>query len=140
MCLSFLQVAWSVARKTPAYTFSPLDPVQFNSVNINVGNTWDAATSAAVISRPGLYYIHVDLGTCYNGGVVFIVKVNGAEKFRAEFIPVTMTSMESRGNAALLQLNNGDIVTVSFISMSRMCLYADTNNVTAFYGMLLTPL
>ena len=117
-----------------------MDPVQFDTVNFNMGNTWSTAFNAAVISYPGIYYVHVDLATCYNGGVLFIVKVNGVEKFRAEFLPINGIGMESRGNAALLQLQIGDKVTVSFTNTPNMCLYAEPHNITVFYGMLLSPI
>ena len=132
-------------KRSHSESHSPLDPLEFDVVDVNEGKVWLSAINTVVIHHPGSYYVHVDAATCYYGFMKVNIKVNGEVVFWIQFLVETDYAGQSRGQSAILRLSRGDVITVSLVdsiknSTTVSCIYSsDTDFYTAFYGFLLTP-
>ena len=135
--VSCLQIAWSVMRSN-LDTWGPLPIVLFNLIVVNLGGVWNQSTNTAVIKVPGLYYLHVQMSTCFNAGAKFEVNINGKVDFTVEFLMVCTIGGTGRYQAVIRKLAEGDTIMISMLT-SNTCVYGNTISCTAFYGFFLGP-
>ena len=133
-----MQVAWSVT-KLHSKSAKIEDPVIFERVDINEGNSWNSSSNIAVIPQGGWYYLHLDVASCSNSSIRLEVNVNDNPVFAAQFLAITSYAVQSRGQSAILKLSTGDTLKVSPpLKVKTICLHG--KSFTAFYGMLLIPI
>ena len=135
--VSCLQIAWSVMRSN-SDTFGPLPIVQFDMIVVNVGGVWNQSTNTAVIKVSGLYYLHVQMFSCFNVGAQFEVNINGKVDFTVQFLMVCSAGGTGRYQAVIRKLAKDDTIMISMLT-SNTCVYSNTISCTAFYGFFLGP-
>ena len=131
-------------KRSHAEAHPPLDPIEFDVIDVNEGNVWLSSNNTVIIHQPGSYYVHVDVATCYYGFMKVYIKVNGEVVFWIQFLEETEHGGQSRGQSAILHLTKGDTITISLDDSNKnsieFCIYSGENDFhTAFYGFLLTP-
>ena len=128
-------MAWSVTNNLTFFVYGGALLVPFPVVLVNDGNVWNIESNTANISVKGVYYVHLDIGTCPNNNLFMTVNVNNRSYFAAQFLPISPAGSTVRGQAAILSLEIGDTVSVSSPHKSQQCYNPLT---TAFYGFLLS--
>lgn len=131
--LNIFQVVWYAAR-TSRESNGPLNPVDFDRVLINNGNTYDAVTDVVTISLPGYYYVHIQLTVCSGTGAVFELRLNGVVAVTCKHNIRNNCCAMSRGQAAMLALKTGDKLSIAM--SSSMCIFS-ADRATTFFGLLL---
>ena len=131
-------------KRSHAEAHSPLDPLEFDIIDVNEGNAWLSAINTVVIHQPGSYYVHVDVATCYYGFMKVNVKVNGEVMFWIQFLTETKYGGQSRGQSAILNLSKRDVITIALVDSIKdftvSCIYSGYKDFcTAFFGFLLAP-
>ena len=128
---------WSVARSN-LNTYGAQNPLTFSTIFINTGNAWNSTLNKVNIKAAGIYFVHIDLGTCNNGGSIMEVWKNNEIAFRA-LSPLQFSggAGQVRGHAAILKLNIGDLLFVRIPATPAVCIFGGSYYQTAFYGLLL---
>ena len=121
-------------KKGPRY------PLEFDVVNVNVGNVWNDTLNMVKIAVTGTYYLHVDTCTCSTEGNILEVRVNGVTVFyvKAPYM-VAVGAAQNRGNAALQNLNAGDSISITMPAEPSSCVFGGNFLQTSFHGLLLAP-
>ena len=60
---SLSPVAWSVSRSL-SYFVGPIEPLVYNTVNVNVGGVWNSAFNNVTIKQAGLYFLDLSSLLC----------------------------------------------------------------------------
>ena len=56
-------ISWCIARGSPLLEIvGPMDPVSFDTIVVNQGSGWDAATNSFITPMTGVYYVHITAG------------------------------------------------------------------------------
>ena len=84
-------VTFSAFRTTPASGF--LDPIDYDDVNINIGNGWNAETKKFITPYDGVYYVYMSFLTEPNQPIRIEILLNG----------VPVTSFISYNSASMLK-------------------------------------
>lgn len=129
-------VAWYVQR-TAAETTGVQQPLTFDTININMGDTWQSGPQQAVINVPGLYYLRLDAVACFSAPLNLTVCLNNNGIFDVRLQLRTGDGGVNLGRANLVELRRNDYVTVTQDDGS--CVGGGANGETAFYGFLVYP-
>ena len=125
--------------QTSGERYGPLAPVPFNVISINKGNVWNQATNAASISVAGIYYLHMQMNSCYLAGAKFDININGKKDFSVQFLTTDNIAGTGRNQAVIRKLTIGDTITVS-MTKAGTCSFGGLNfSRIAFYGFYLGP-
>ena len=133
-----MQVAWAVSRLN-SDSYGSMDTVNFDSVEVNIGNVWDNTTNSVIIplQSDGIYYVHLMASTCCCAGYEITLNLNEAPLFTIYHNMVTMWRGSVREKAAIVKLKVEDVLSVSLPS-SSCCIYGGNNEKqTAFNGFRL---
>ena len=130
-----IKVAWSVHRTTSAV--GPLEPVSFDYVMVNVGCSWNNASSSVTVPVSGVYYLHINTGKVPTKKVNFQVMWNGNPyiNFFTEYTYHDGT--ETRGRAIMTNLTQGDSLHIKLWNGTEV--YSDIYKQTSFSGFLIYP-
>ena len=116
-----------------------MNPVGFNSVEVNFGNAWRTSTNVVVIPLmgDGMYYVNLFAGTCASDGFIITLNLNGKPVFTIYHFLATWYRASVREKAAIINLSIGDTLSVTMPS-SSYCIYGgSTEKQTAFSGFRL---
>ena len=89
------------------------DPVIFERVDINEGNSWNSSLNTANISQAGWYYLHLDVATCSGSNIKLEININDKPVFAAQFMAITNHASQSKGQSVILVLSTDDKLKVS---------------------------
>ena len=105
-----VRTAWSVACSLPDF-FGPADPLVFNVIYVNEGNTWNASSNTATVLQAGIFLIDITTYLCGMYGNrqenVQIV-LNNNTLIQLKLNTTGWNDCISRSRSFLLQLNVGD--------------------------------
>ena len=116
-----------------------MDPVSFDSVEVNIGNAWNTASNSVYIPLDcdGIYYVHLMASTCCCAGFEITLTLNGAPLFTIYHDMATWWRGSVREKAAIVKLSWGDNLWATLPS-SSYCKYGGSGEKqTAFNGFRL---
>ena len=125
--------------QTPGEKYGPFAPVPFNVISLNKGNVWNQATNAASISVAGIYYLHMQMNSCYSAGAKFDININGKIDFSVQFLTTDWIAGTGRNQAVIKKLTIGDTITVSMTTAGTCSFGGPAPSRVAFYGFYLGP-
>ena len=129
------QVCWSVSSNESDYIYRPL--VKFNVVTFNLNNVWNNVTfDRMTIKQSGLYYVSLDFTSCASKTINFNLNVNGKPEFKV-MMQTTNAAPMTRGQAGILRLPSGTVLTVSANSASSDICYIGDPAYISFVGFRL---
>ena len=129
------QAGWSVSSNETNYVYRPL--VRFNVITINQGNVWDNTNyDNMTIKAAGIYYVSMDFTSCYRKTINFYLNVNNKPEFKAMMQAPNSDSM-TRGQAGILRLSSGTVLSVSADSSSSDICYIGNPLYISFIGFWL---
>ena len=131
-----LQIAWAVSMSYD-YAIGPLNPIEFNVVEINFGNAWQSFKNVVVIPPmgDGIYYVHLLIAACHDKGTSVTLKLNGHALFGISHKIVSDWQASVREQAIIVKLNAGNNLYATM--PESYCIYGSTGKQSAFNGFRL---
>ena len=132
------KIAWSVLRKMTDF-FGPVDPMQFDFVQVNNGNPWKTSSYNVIIPKMGLYLVDLSTNLCgfygsFNENVQ--VMLNNSSIIESKLNTTVLGDCITRSRAVMIQLYAGDVLRVR-VPTNRSYYYSSNNGHHAFTGFLL---
>lgn len=117
--------------------FGPISVVSFGQVDVDPSSVFNKSTNTVIIPQAGLYYLHIEVGSCSTGWAQLNLNLNGAVVLNTYFNQKSNVVRLSRNQAVILALEVGDEL-IAFVPSSSACICCGPV-FNSFHGFLLGP-
>ena len=131
-------ICWYVMlsqKKTDVIMIKLADPVQFDTILINLGSGWIEQTNRFITPSPGVYYIHLTAGICPGKPIKMELLVNGFPFVNVYRQFTSHTGHDVRSRAVLLRLQQNNELRIRM--PAGYCMYSNDNGYIGFGGFRL---
>jgi hypothetical protein len=132
--------AWCVSMNTSI--MGPQDPLPFNAIHTNVGNTWDSSSFVIRAPESGIFYVTIS-GAQYYGTPYMELNMNilqdgvlKASLYSGTGVPDGSTGYRTRSRAIMLYMEHSSELRVTMPQGSSS--YGSPDIVTSFSGFRIT--
>ena len=126
--------AWSVQRST-SLSVTADTTLTFDSVEVNEGDVYDAATGQVTVTIAGYYFISINAAAAAGAPVDMHIVRNGGVEASLTRASTVHSGADSLGRSAVLRLDVGDVIYVELSADTSV--YSDAFHQTSFTGFLI---